>query len=384
MNRRSFLHGMCLGGLATWTVPRISFASVPGSGRFVFVLLRGALDGLAAIVPVGDPHYARIRGPMAFERGGLTPLSSDFALAPGLSSLRTLWDANEMTVVQGVAIPYRTRSHFDGQAILETGFDRPSGSADGWLNRLLQIMEGTRSGIAVAAGLPRSLSGSHPVSTWSPAVLGAVDDAYIDRLHVLYQRDPHLHDRFEAALQMQHTGMEGMANRRDQVGPVMRAAARFVRDPNGPNIAAVEFGGWDTHANQGTVGGPLDRRLTGLAEGLLAFKAEVGAAVWADTTIVVLTEFGRTARPNGTGGTDHGTAGAGLVIGPRVARSQVAADWPGLSDRDLFEQRDLRPTVDTRAVLKAAVQGTFDLTRRQVDAIFPLSESVAPLRDLMR
>ena len=132
----------------------------------------------------------------------------------------------------------------------------------------------------------------------------------------------------------------------------MQAAARILRQENGPNIAAVEFSGWDTHANQGVAGGALDRLLGQLAEGLVAFRTDMGAA-WANTTVVVMTEFGRTARPNGTRGTDHGTAGAGFVIGPKVARSAVA-DWPGLGDRALFEGRDLKPTLDTRAVLKAA------------------------------
>ncbi len=387
MDRRTFVHGMCLGGLATWGAPRVLFARVPGGDRFVFVLLRGALDGLAAVVPVGDPGYARVRAAMAFERGALTPLDDGFALAPGLTPLKALWDANELVVVHGMAIPYRTRSHFDGQAILETGLDRPSGSADGWLNRLLQVMEGSRSGIAVAAGLPRSLSGSYPVTTWSPAKLGAVDDAYLERLHLLYQRDPRLHDRFEAALNLQGVEMgDGMGRmgRGAQVAPTMKAAARFLRDPGGPNVAAVEFGGWDTHANQGMANGPLDRRLQGLAEGLLAFKAEVGSDTWQRTTVVVLTEFGRTARPNGTGGTDHGTAGAGFVIGPRLARSQVLVDWPGLADRDLYEQRDLRPTLDTRAVLKSALQGAFDLTPGQLDRVFPGSGGAVPLPGMMR
>lgn len=387
MDRRTFVHGMCVGGLATWGAPRVSFARVPGGDRFVFVLLRGALDGLAAVVPVSDPGYARIRAAMAFDRESVAPLADGFALAPGLAQLRVLWQANELVVVHGMAIPFRTRSHFDGQAILETGLDRPSGSADGWLNRLLQVMEGSRAGIAVAAGLPRSLSGSYPVTTWSPARLGAVDDAYLERLHVLYQRDPILHDRFEAALNMQGVDMaDGMSGRRRtaQVAPVMRAAARFLREPGGPNVAAVEFSGWDTHANQGMANGPLDRRLQGLAEGLLAFREEVGTDTWQRTTVVVLTEFGRTARPNGTGGTDHGTAGAGFVIGPRVARSQVLVDWPGLADRDLYEQRDLRPTIDTRAVLKSALQGSFDLTSGQLDRVFPGSASAGPLPGMMR
>lgn len=390
MDRRSFVRGMCVGGLATFAAPLVTFASVPGRGRFVFVLLRGGFDGLAALVPVGDPAYATLRAGMAYSPADLEALDGTFSLAPGLAPMKTFWEAGELAVVHAMAIPYRTRSHFDGQAVLETGLDKPAGASDGWLNRLLQVMEGERAGIAVAAGMPRSLSGPFPVLSWSPAELGTVEDAYVERLHVLYERDARLHDPFEAALQLralepaEGTGGGMAVGRRGpgRVGPVMGAAARFLRDPVGPNVAAMEFSGWDTHANQGMAGGVLDRLLGQLAEGLVALRKGMGA-VWADTTVVVMTEFGRTARPNGSGGTDHGTAGAGFVLGPRLAGSRIVADWPGLGSRELYEGRDLRPTLDTRAVLKAAVAGTLDLTAAQADRIFPGSEGVRQLPGLM-
>jgi len=413
-DRRSFLKGMCLGGLATLAAPMVSFASVPAGGRFVFVLCRGGFDGLAAIVPVEDPGYASLRGAMAFRASELTALGDGFALAPGLAPLQSFREAGELAVAHAMAIPYRTRSHFDGQAVLETGLHRPAGASDGWLNRVLQVMGGESSGIAVSAGLPRSLAGRHPVLTWSPTQLGSVEEAYLQRLHVLYQRDAVLHDRFEAALQLQDlqagdAGAEGAgagdgdgdgagagAGERDApmmqagrpgaggdpVSAVMGAVARFLREPTGPNVAAVEFGGWDTHAGQGMAGGSLDRLLGRLAQGLVTLKSELGST-WSDTTVVVMTEFGRTARPNGTGGTDHGTAGAGFVLGPRIARSQVIADWPGLGAGELYEGRDLRPTLDTRSLLKAAVQGTFDLTGAQVERIFPDSPEAPPVPGLM-
>jgi uncharacterized protein (DUF1501 family) len=379
---------MCWGGVATFALPVVRFAQVPGSGKMVFVLLRGGFDGLAALVPVGDPDYQGLRGPMAFRAGDLAALDGDFALAPGLAPWKALWDDGELVALHAMAIPYRTRSHFDGQAILETGLERPDGGADGWLNRLLQVMEGERSAIAIAAGMPRSLVGQHPVTTWSPTRLGVVDDGYLERLGVLYRADARLHDRFEAALQMQDSGAPGElgvlggAPRTGRVAPIMTAAARFLREPGGPNVAAVEFSGWDTHANQGMAGGQLDRLLDQLAEGLLTFRAEMGTE-WASTTVVVMTEFGRTARPNGTGGTDHGTAGAGFVIGPNVARSAVISDWPGLSQRALYEERDLRPTLDTRSVLKGVVAGVFDLSVAQADRVFPGSEGVRGMYELM-
>lgn len=397
-DRRAFLRGMCLGGLATLAAPSVSFARVPGQdARFVFVLCRGGFDGLASAVPVGDPGYAGLRGAMAFAPEALHPLDQGFALAPGLAPLRSFWDAGELAVAHAMAIPYRTRSHFDGQAVLETGLDRPAGASDGWLNRLLQVMEGEARGIAVSAGLPRSLVGRHPVLTWSPARLGSVDEAHHQRLHLLYQHDALLHDRFEAALQLQALqadeamggpaggGSGGGASTRpggNPVAAVMDAVARFLRDPEGPNVAAVEFGGWDTHAAQGMAGGVLDRLLGRLAQGLVTLRDGMGPA-WPGTTVVVMTEFGRTARANGTGGTDHGTGGAGFVLGTPVGGARILADWPGLGPRDLHEGRDLKGTLDTRALLKAALQGTFDLTGAQVERVFPDSAAARPVSDLM-
>jgi uncharacterized protein (DUF1501 family) len=386
MDRRNFVRTMCYGGIATFGLPVVNFAQVAQHGRFVFILLRGGFDGLAAVVPYGDPDYPALRAGFAFESSELSTLDDTFGLAPGLSPLRPLWDAGQLAVVHGMAIPHRTRSHFDGQAVLETGLDRPAGSSDGWLNRLLQVMSGTRSGIAIAAGMPLSLTGTYQVESWSPTQLGAVDDGFLERLAVLYRSDAALQNRFEAALQQQElVGEEPMARgnaRRGGMTPLMQAAARILRQDQGPNIAAMEFSGWDTHANQGLAGGPLDRLLGQLAEGLMAFRNDMGPA-WQTTTVVVMTEFGRTARANGTRGTDHGTAGAGLVLGPTLARSSVVADWPGLSASALFEGRDLKPTLDTRAILKAAVAGAFDLTSAQVERVFPNSAAARAVAGLI-
>jgi uncharacterized protein (DUF1501 family) len=386
LNRRTFVKNMCFGGFATFTLPRVTFAQVRHSGRLVFVLLRGGFDGLAAVVPYGDAQYQSLRGSLAFQPNDLVELDDVFGLAPGLASFREAWQSNELVVLHAMALPFRTRSHFDGQAILETGLDRPAGSSDGWLNRLLQVMPGQRSGIAIAAGLPRSMSGAFDVQTWSPVQLGVVDDEYLERLGVLYRADNVLHGRFEAALQQKEmVGEEPAAGRgagRGGIAPMMRATARILRQDDGPNIAAVEFSGWDTHANQGLAGGALDRLLGQLAEGVMEFRSEMGAA-WSKTTVVIMTEFGRTARPNGTRGTDHGTAGAGFVVGPTVKQSVVYSDWPGLSNAALFEGRDLKPTLDTRSVLKAAIAGTFDLTPAQASRVFPGSDAVRGAYDLM-
>jgi uncharacterized protein (DUF1501 family) len=376
---------MCAAGLATFALPSVSFARVPSRRRFVFVLLRGGFDGLAAVVPVGDPAYRSARGGLALDTSAVVPLDQFFGLGPGLAPLRKFWTRGELVALHAMAIPYRTRSHFDGQAILETGLDTPDGAADGWLNRLLQVMEGQRSGLAIAAGLPRSLSGRYAVETWSPATLGVLDDGYLERLHLLYRQDPELFNTFEAAMQLREVNpaMERAGRVRPAASSILTAAARLLRAPESANVAAVEFSGWDTHAGQGVAGGPLDRRLADLAAGLVAFRTAMGDA-WRDTTVVLMTEFGRTVRPNGTGGTDHGTAGAGFLLGPTVNKSAVVSDWPGLDPRTLFEGRDVRPTLDTRAVLKGAIAGTFDLTLSQVNRIFPGSDQVRAAVELMR
>jgi len=387
MNRRTFLTTVCGGAVTTLARPAVAFARVSQRGRFVFILLRGGFDGLAALVPYGDPEYSALRVGFAYKESELIALSDLFGLAPGLAPLRLFWDKGELAAIHAIAIPYRTRSHFDGQAVLETGLDRPLGASDGWLNRLLQVMDGQRAGIAVAAGMPRSMTGKFDVQTWSPTRLGVVDDAYMDRLAALYRTDRALHGKFEAALQQQtlvgEEPMAGAGTRRGGIVPLLQATARIMRQEHAPNIAALDFSGWDTHANQGLASGPLDRLLGQLADGLVAFRTEMESA-WTDTTVVVMTEFGRTARPNGTRGTDHGTAGAAFVLGSRLARSTVVADWPGLAGGALFEARDLKPTLDTRAILRTAVAGTFDLTAAQLDRALPGSGSSPALTRLMR
>ena len=200
MERREFLRTMCYGGVATFGFPTVRFATVRHSGRLVFLLLRGGFDGLAAVVPFGDPGYRRLRGTLAFDETDLVTLTGTFGLAPGLAPLREFWERDELVVLHAMAIPFRTRSHFDGQAVLETGLDRPIGSSDGWLNRLLQVMPGERSGIAIASGMPRSMVGAFDVQTWSPTQLGVVDDEYLERLASLYRTDRVLQGPFEAAL----------------------------------------------------------------------------------------------------------------------------------------------------------------------------------------
>lgn len=389
LNRRSFLGAACAGGLATTFAPSLSFAQASTDRRFVFVLLRGAMDGLHSVVPVGDPAYRDARGSLAYEPNDLTRLDGLFGLAPGLSPLAASYRSGELLPVQGLAIPYRTRSHFDAQSILETGLDQPVGSASGWLNRTLEVLGGTSSqGIAVGGPLPLSMQGRIPVATWAPSALRSGNEAFIDDLSQLYNLDPVLADPFTAALTLQEQAMAlaGGSSKRGlaQFEQLFAATGRFLNAPDGARIAALEFSGWDTHARQGLANGTLDRRLNALATGLLALKAEFSADAWSKTVVVVATEFGRTVATNGSGGTDHGTGGAALLFGGAVRGRRVLADWPGLATRQLYEGRDLRPTLDTRQMLKGVLAAQFDLRAAELDRlVFPDSQSIPALGGLV-
>lgn len=390
LNRRSFLGAACAGGLATTFAPSLSFGRAATDRRFVFVLLRGAMDGLHSIVPVGDPSYRSARGKLAYSASDLTRLDDIFGLAPGLSPLAESYRVGELLPVQGLAIPYRTRSHFDAQSILETGLNQPVGSATGWLNRTLEVLGGaTSQGIAVGGPLPLSMQGRVPVATWAPSALREGNDAFIEDLAQLYNMDPVLADPFTAALTLQEQAMTmgtDSSSRRGlaQFEQLFAATGRFLNAPDGARIAALEFSGWDTHAGQGLANGTLDRRLNALANGLLALKAELSSQAWSKTVVVVATEFGRTVATNGSGGTDHGTGGAALLYGGAVRGGRVLADWPGLAAGQLYEGRDLRPTLDTRQLLKGVIAAQFDVRRAELDRlVFPDSQAVPGLNGLV-
>lgn len=388
--RRKVLETACWAGVSASVLPNVAFAQAPTNRRLVFVLLRGAMDGLHAIVPTGDPAYRATRGALAYERSAVSQLDSFFSIAPGLEALMPDYRRGELLAIQGVAIPYRTRSHFDAQSILETGLDRPIGSASGWLNRSIEALNGSNGfGLAVGGGLPKSMSGPRPVSTWSPGKDRLGSSTFEDSLARLYFQDPFLADAYIAAQTLKGQAMaQGMDNARGglrQFKQMFQATANFLASDQGPRIAAMEFSGWDTHAQQGMAGGTLDRRLGGLANGLLALKAGLPGSVWRNTVVVVATEFGRTAAANGNRGTDHGTAGAMLVYGGNVNGGRVLTDWPGLAQNQLFEGRDLRSTLDTRQVLKGLLAEQFDITPTVLTReVFPNSASLRSLTGLVK
>ena len=362
LNRRAVLR---LLGAAGGSYPLGMALAAPGSShelegpRLVVVMLRGALDGLAAVPAPGDPAWAALRTDEHAAAAAL-PLDSIFAMHPALSNLHRWYTRKELLVVHATASPYRERSHFDAQQLLESGGERPFVLSTGWLGRALHASD--KRAIAITAAMPLALRGADGASTWTPDLRRPVDQDLMSRVAQMYRRDGPLAAAFgEVAVQ------KDMAMGADS-GPGFASLARqagvFLADPNGPRVAWLEAGGWDTHANQHA---RLERLLVGLDEALAALREGLGAQ-WANTTVLVMTEFGRSARFNGSGGTDHGTGGVAFIAGGRVAGGTVLTDWPGLAGGQLFEGRDLKPTIDLRSVMVPIVQRQFGLDPSQIQS----------------
>lgn len=376
---------------------RIASALPNADARFVIVILRGALDGLAAVAPYGEPQYRSLRGALALDSpgstGGALKLDGLFALHPSLTNLHAMYAAKELAVLHAVATPYRERSHFDAQKVLEAGNLAPAASEGGWLNRALAELkaEGVkRDAIALADNVPLVLRGDYQVNTWAPSRLPDADQDLLARVRRMYETaDPRLADRLIEALDAREMigdaasgGAQSDARGAGPINPLATAAARFLKSPSGPRIAAIDIGGWDTHANQGAGQGNLATRLHGLDAGVQTLKTELGT-VWKDTTVLIVTEFGRTVAVNGTRGTDHGTAGIAFLAGGAVNGGRVVSDWPGLAPRDLYQNRDLRATTDLRGVFKGVLAERFGIREAALErVVFPGSESVQPLSHL--
>jgi uncharacterized protein (DUF1501 family) len=389
--RRSLLKtGATLTLLAPFA--RLAAAERATESRLVLVILRGGLDGLAAVPPYADPRYAELRGPIALPKpgidGGVLDLDGTFGLHPALSNLHAMYKAGEALVVHAAATPYRDRSHFEAQNVLEAGSDAPSAAAGGWLNRALAALSAAgnaREAVALADRVPLVLRGELAVTSWAPSRLPEPGDDTLLRVRELYEAaDPALAQSLYDALEARAIVGDTSEQRSDglRVTPLAAAAARFLAAPSGPRIAVLDAGGWDTHQNQGGAQGPLAQRLRGLDVGLETLKTELGAH-WSDTTVIVVTEFGRAVAVNGTRGTDHGTAGCAFVVGGAIAGGRVLADWPGLGSRDLHDGRDLRPTTDLRALFKAVLHERFDVGEAALArTVFPASDAVAPLEGI--
>ena len=404
LHRRHLLCGAAAS--AALSFPGFAFGQAASDKRLVIVILRGAMDGLAAMPPVGDPAYAGLRGQMAFARSGdkaALPLNDTFGLHPSLPKLKAMYTAGDLLPMHAVATGYRDRSHFDGQNILESGAGAPFARVDGWLNKALGALPHARQemGISLSAQAPLILRGATPCSTWSPSVMPEVQSDTITRLMALYQaRDPQLAGALQSAMSSNNIATDsgamaamdspqnGVAGGGRYTGralvPLAQVAARFLKDPQGPIAAVVDMTGWDTHANQGLDQGVLARNLTLLDDGLDTLKTEMGPA-WRNTAVIVCTEFGRTARPNGNGGTDHGTGAAAFLLGGAVAGGRVLADWPGLADSALYQNRDLRPTTDLRAVFKGVLADHLGVPAATLNTeAFPDSAAVRPVQGLIK
>lgn len=394
-SRRALL----LGGasFAAWAyLPRFARAADGRDPRLVVVILRGALDGLATVAPIGDPDYAGLHGSIALTTGGPHPatmLDSFFALHPAMPVFARMYKEKHAAVVHAVATSYRDRSHFDGQDVLESGFPGPGRVQSGWLNRALEVLpRGQRvtNGLAVGPTAPLVLRGAAPTVGWAPIALPQAGDDTAMRVLSLYNhRDPKLASALSQGLELDKAArIEDMKPQPRANGPsamrlVARGAAKLMAADNGPRIAALAFDGWDTHANEGGPIGRLAQLLSGLDSALAEFESGL-ADRWRDTVILVATEFGRTARINGTDGTDHGTGTVALLAGGAVNGGRIISDWPGLKFADLYEGRDLAPTTDLRAIIKGALRDHLGISERVLaQTVFPESARVKPMSGLV-
>ncbi|WP_184330630.1 DUF1501 domain-containing protein [Povalibacter uvarum] len=392
MLRRTFLQSAFGASVAALT-PRLLLADAATDSRFVLVILRGALDGLAAVPPYGDGNYATKRGALAITAPALR-LNGLFALNPGLAQLHERYRSKELVVFHAAASPYRERSHFDGQDLLENGTTRPGVARDGWLNRALSVLPAARMrtteqiSVALSQNLPLVLRGENQVNSWAPSRLPEADADTLQRIADLYSTEPYFAERLQAAVASNEIAEGGMkGGGRDPLGQfnqLAAAAGRLLVTDDGARIAVIEASGWDTHANQGAEQGQLVNRLRVLDSGLDALRVSLGPA-WNRTAVMVVTEFGRTVAVNGTRGTDHGTATCAFLVGGAVNGGKVIADWPGLATSSLHQGRDLAPTLDLRSVFKGVLATHLSVSESDLESkVFPDSRGASPLEGLMQ
>lgn len=392
-----------LGAGAALLPARLALAAAPGDKRFVLVILRGGMDGLAAVPPYGDPALKDLRrGQLAIaepgQPDGALDLGGRYGLHPALAPIHAFYKRGEMLVIHAACSSYRGRSHFDGQDVLESGVATPHGTRDGWVNRALAAMQsapgGARQGLALGQTVPLALRGPVPVASWAPNAMPALEPGLMQTIAEIYRGDELLGPALAEGLKSQAFADRVMndgqrmnqppAAGAQQFKQAAAAAGKLMAPANGPKVAVMDIGGWDTHANQGGPRGRLAGALQVLAEGLRDLAESLGPA-WRQTAVLVVTEFGRTAAVNGTGGTDHGTAGAAFLLGGAVAGGRVLADWPGLAGGKLYEGRDLAPTIDLRAVAKTVLTQHLAIPAQAVDArIFPDSAAARPIAKLLR
>ena len=422
-NRRQWLRALAATGLgvaAPLAGLSLAGAAKPGGPRLVLVLLRGGLDGLSLVPAVGDPAFADARGALGRFASPALPLDSLMALHPALGGLHRLYTQQELLVVHATGLPYRDRSHFDAQQVLESGGAKPFALDTGWLGRALA--EAGQKGLALQTAVPLVLRGHADIDTWAPSTRPDPAPDLIARLERLYASDPALSQALARARDLRLDGamarsaspaisppagaglgamvkpaipaMPGMATTDANATPpapgrplvlaLARQAAKFLSLPEGPQAAVLSLGGWDTHANQAGETGPLVNNLGTLEAALLALREGLSgpgsAEAWRRTVVLVVTEFGRTVAINGTQGTDHGTGGAALVLGGAVRGGRVLTDWPGLAPAQRNDGRDLRVTTDVRAIFRSVLIDHLGLPSARVgQLILPGTAALAAL-----
>ncbi len=405
LDRRQLL-GRGAASLALWSfLPKPALAGTRDP-RLLFIILRGGLDGLATVAPIGDPDYASLRGDIALNvsgEGAAVPLDSMFALNGAMPTLHALYAKKQALVLHAAHTPYRERSHFDGQDMLESGLPGLGRADDGWLNRALAHLphagRADPRGLVIGPTVPLVMRGRAPALSWIPKVAGIpLRESTVARLTELYAHtDATLARAFAQGMEIARVAGDDDAigatpprnaapapprPYRDFVEPA-EAAARFMGSADGPRVGVLSYNGWDTHANEGPAKGQLANRLAGLDAAISAFESGMGVA-WKDTIAVIATEFGRTARVNGTAGTDHGMATIAIALGGGVAGGRIITDWPGLGLKNLYEGRDLAPTQDLRASLKGILRDHLGLPETMLEkTVFPSSLAAKPLADLV-
>lgn len=372
LSRRAFLVGCSVA--ASPLLTPVTFAAAPGENRLVVVILRGAMDGLDVVRPLGDRNYLGLRPNLAADAEASHDLDGFFALHPAAQPLIPLWHAGEMAFAHAVATPYRQgRSHFIGQDALENGAGAEDGrmtaAHDGWLNRALSAMPGADAGTGVSVGQQRLLilEGASETRHFFP-----VDDTDLSAqgralLALVNEADPLFAGPFAQAQLLTSDSRDMM---REKGGVSHAQLGSYVAEQlmDGSRIASLSLGGWDTHQAQAST---LPKQLAALSDLTLAIKQGLGQE-WRRTLVLGLTEFGRTARENGTMGTDHGTGGVMIALGGAVRGGRVLGDWPGLGEGDLLAQRDLLPTRDLRAFAAHALRGLFGLEAGALEqVVFP-------------
>ena len=411
ITRRNFTRAAAaLIGASAFTQAPVAYAKAPGEKRLIVIVLRGAMDGLHALAPYADKDYRKIRPGLALTApGGDRPvidLNGSFGLHPALAPMKPLYDAKQLAFIPAASTQYRARSHFEAQNMLETLGSAPYAMKTGWLNRALLTMNAgdTRLGLALGPSVPLILYGNAGVRTHSESRLPEVSEDFMARIGAMYDSDPAFHnaiaqsmeeqamegqaktgmmsenDMMSAGDMMSDMSMDDMRLRPNNLGDTTLAAATLLKASDGPRVAVIEAGGWDTHFAQ-------ERRLTALfedlSEGIVTIKTQLGD-VWDDTAVVVVSEFGRTARENGSNGTDHGTGGLAIVAGGNVKGGQILGTYPGLSSAALFEDRDVMPTSSVESIFKTILRNHMGITERALDTkVFPDLKAIKPMGGLI-